>query len=577
MLSQIELDYWDSGTATGDAISAISYDARGRRTSVQCGNGTVSEYSYDPLSHRLERLESTKSGGGTASILQDNTYTYDAVGNITTIVVASQEACYFSNQGTDGTRTYTYDPLYRLIQADGREHVSLVASPGYQTPGWGSYSAQSIPNTTSPAFRFYEEEYTYDAVGNLTSIDHDAGTPNSWTRTFSIDGGSNRTASTTVASVTETFLYDSHGNLSEMDHMQTDGADLGMRYNHRDRMDRTRHGTGAGAYFIYYQYDSQGRRVRKIRETSGGSVYSTRSYFGEWELFDDGTDTEDTLHVSDGEARFLIVEQSPAGQPGGSFTRTWRYQLTDHLGSATVELDESENVLTREEYYPYGTSSFYGEGSGSFSTKRYRFTGQEKDEESGLQYHHHRYYAPWLGRWTRPDPAGMVDGPSRMRYSSRPTVDIDTGGLNPRLSRDEFQAAQETERWSELEAIGRVEPAVRQELQQVLDDDKLFSEDPRRAAAQNYVEDVNPQMEFDERLQESAVLARVLSARFFAQTVDSVEVAVEYEAGGGRAFGTYERGSTPLSGRAVISASLYAPYSSEGFIRPRLNYVGGGR
>jgi len=44
------------------------------------------------------------------------------------------------------------------------------------------------------------------------------------------------------------------------------------------------------------------------------------------------------------------------------------------------------------------------------SLKRYRFTGKERDDETGLYYFGVRYYAAWLGRWTSTDPGGFVDG-----------------------------------------------------------------------------------------------------------------------------------------------------------------------
>ena len=58
------------------------------------------------------------------------------------------------------------------------------------------------------------------------------------------------------------------------------------------------------------------------------------------------------------------------------------YELGDHLGSSNVVLDESGRLVDREEHTPYGETSF-----GSFARKRYRFTGKERDEESGLYYH----------------------------------------------------------------------------------------------------------------------------------------------------------------------------------------------
>ena len=77
-----------------------------------------------------------------------------------------------------------------------------------------------------------------------------------------------------------------------------------------------------------------------------------------------------------------------------------KYQLGDHLGSSNVVINDTGAWIDREEYTPYGETSF-----GSFAKKRYRFTGKERDEESGL-YYHARYYAPWLGRWMSPEPSG---------------------------------------------------------------------------------------------------------------------------------------------------------------------------
>jgi RHS repeat-associated protein len=98
---------------------------------------------------------------------------------------------------------------------------------------------------------------------------------------------------------------------------------------------------------------------------------------------------------------------------GGSVVTTpttrWRFQLDNHLGSATLELDATGNVIGYEEYHPYGSTAFHtADGAAQVSAKRYRYTGKEKDEETGLYYHGARYYAPWLGRWTAADPLGVA-------------------------------------------------------------------------------------------------------------------------------------------------------------------------
>ena len=95
----------------------------------------------------------------------------------------------------------------------------------------------------------------------------------------------------------------------------------------------------------------------------------------------------------------------------------FRYQLGNHLGSSSVELDETGQIITYEEYFPFGATSFHSAIGGlEVSAKRYRYTGKERDDETGLSYHGARYYAPWLGRWTSADPAGMVDGTGLYRY-----------------------------------------------------------------------------------------------------------------------------------------------------------------
>jgi RHS repeat-associated protein len=60
-------------------------------------------------------------------------------------------------------------------------------------------------------------------------------------------------------------------------------------------------------------------------------------------------------------------------------------------------------LIDREEYIPYGETSF-----GGFPRKRFRFTGKERDEEDGLYYQGARYYSPWTGRWISCDPAALV-------------------------------------------------------------------------------------------------------------------------------------------------------------------------
>jgi RHS repeat-associated protein len=134
----------------------------------------------------------------------------------------------------------------------------------------------------------------------------------------------------------------------------------------------------------------------------------------------------------DGERRVALAETKTIDMtPAGVGERRVRYQLDDQLGSACVELDATGDVITYEEFHPYGTSAYLvGRSTDEHLAKRYRFTGMERDEETGLQVHGVRQYAPWLGRWMSADPAGMVDGLNRFVYAEAvPISTVDRSGL----------------------------------------------------------------------------------------------------------------------------------------------------
>jgi RHS repeat-associated protein len=63
----------------------------------------------------------------------------------------------------------------------------------------------------------------------------------------------------------------------------------------------------------------------------------------------------------------------------------------------------------------------------------FAFTGRDRDEETGLQYHRARYYDPTLGRWLSEDPIGFAGDPWNLyRYvGNAPTMYTDPSGLEP--------------------------------------------------------------------------------------------------------------------------------------------------
>ena len=414
----------DPSTATDHTVTGIDYNAKSQRTAIAYGNGSTSTSTYEPDTFRLSTLTTTRASDG--ATLQALSYHYDPAGNVTRINDAAQQTLYFSNQVVAPATSFEYDALYRLTSASGREQVGLAAQP--QTT-FDDSPRMSLPlPSDGQAMRNYTEAYQYDSVDNLLSLAHTAA-GGSWTRTYAYDEPNptpttNRLTSTTVGAQKETDSYDPHGNIVGMPHLSL------MAWDFKDRLQATQKTVAAGGDggTTYYVYDAEGRRARKVTESAAGVKTKERIYLGAVsevyrEFNPAGTVTLEraTLHVMVGGRRAVIFETTTvdASAPPGSLpSSTARYQLDNHLGSAVLELDGNAAVISYEEYYPFGSTSFQaGRSAAEVGLKRYRFTGKERDGETGLYYHGARYCAPWLGRWVSCDPSGFVDGPNLYAYA----------------------------------------------------------------------------------------------------------------------------------------------------------------
>jgi len=441
-------------------VTAIDYNAKGQRTLVDYGNDVSTTYSYDPLTFRLTNLTTTRPGFPAAEqTVQELSYTYDPAANITHIQDDAdlQNVVFFRNHRVEPSADFSYDPVYRLVTATGREQLGLNGAPA-------PTSYNDVPRTglLSPgdgnAMGTHTEQYTYDAAGNFLTLTHQGSDPANpgWSRSYAyqetslLDPGqvSNRLSSSTIGSnqpPVEPYSYDPHGNMTTMPQLQT------MQWDFRDQLamtsrqpvsDSDTDGQAHNGERTYYTYDAAGERVRKTTVSAAGVTMHDHFYLGGYEVYrryatqDQLTLERHTQHVMDGEQRVALVETvtvdtkaSPATLPAVSV----RYQFGNHVGSACLELDSAGAVLTYEEYYPYGSTSYQaGESAAEVSLKRYRYTGMERDKETGLYYHGARYCIPWIGRWLSPDPAGLVDGENLFRYVRNNPIGLaDPSGTEP--------------------------------------------------------------------------------------------------------------------------------------------------
>ena len=437
----------DSATANQPIVRNIDYNAKGQRVRIEYGNGARTEYSYDADTFRLVQLLTSRSLN---TQLQALNYFYDPVGNITRIRDDAQQTIFFNGQRVEPSASYEYDAIYRLTAATGREHIGQHASPQVDHDDSPRMN-QPLP-TDSAAMRNYTESYDYDPVGNILAMIHQAGALGSWTRRYDYEAASNRLRATSLPGdgdgvFSANYAYDLHGNMTRMPHLPL------MQWDYRDQLQTTaqqvsNNGTPEKTWYVY---DAGGQRVRKVteRQAAAGDTptrMKERIYMGGFETYRDyETDgativlERETLHVMDDHQRIALVE-TRTDRPVPE--QLIRYQFGNHLGSASLELDDQGQIISYEEYYPYGSTSYQAMRNQTETPKRYRYTGMERDEESGLNYHGVRYYATWLGRWTKPDPVGISGGANLFTYAlDNPVILADPLGTQPdpldNLPRDE--------------------------------------------------------------------------------------------------------------------------------------------
>lgn len=419
-----------SGTITNTTyVERIAYNARGQRLLISHGNGIMTRYVYDTRNFRLLRLKSEDYTLTTASYtviytpntgttIQDFAYTYDSLGNIMNI---SDQTPAGGTGGITGlNRIFDYDALYRLLKATGRENLPTP----YNINPYQDNTRDTTANSTTD----YTQYYAYDPMGNMLTLKHNSTvTGASFNRDFNYDTitNNNLLSSIDVWGTNYAFTYDYCGNqtLQNMDsHMLWDYADRMYSFY-------IQAGTSEPSQYAQYCYDSSGHRIMKIVRLSGGA-YRVRIYinntFEEYYEYDSTgvfQGYQDEIMITDNQSKIAskLIGTSYSGDIMGV-----KYIYADHLGSSNVQCNGSGALISREEYYPFGETSF-----GSYAKKRYRFCGKEKDEESGLYYYGARYYLSWTCRFISVDPlADHTPSHSSYMYAhNNPVMYIDPTGM----------------------------------------------------------------------------------------------------------------------------------------------------
>lgn len=440
-LDRVRLTTPDGGVSDVPLLDGTDHDARGACTSLRLGNGVELGYRYDDLTFRLREQTATRAGRS----LQAITYTFDPSGSLVRLVDAAQEGPGAIIAGTivPAQRDYTYDAHGRLRTATGRVHQALLEHDYIPAAGGTIKGTRHLSLANGAALERFTRTYSYDASGNLRSLQH-AGSTRSWTTEMWISTASNRSLPKLTATgapvVAPETHFDGGGNLRELSHLRV------LEWNSRNALARAvvierPGGVDDGEQYVY---GSDGMRVRKLatRVVHGGQIEEIEKvYLGDQErkrVVRDGRVVLErwTTHVHDGDRRIAFVHRwvrdDLARETDSITTPRVHYQLTTHQGSSAIELDEAGGLISYEEYFPYGGSALIAsDAARDVEVKEYRYSGKERDDATSLYYYGHRYLAPWIGRWLSPDPSGPEDDLNLYQFVlGDPVGNIDEEGLD---------------------------------------------------------------------------------------------------------------------------------------------------
>ena len=315
---------------------ANSMNPNGQLLTEALGNGVATTRDYD----NLGRIRSV--GAGASNAVQNNTFGYDAVGNLT--------GRTWAISGVTSSETFTYDELNRLSSVTG------VNGP---------------PNKT----------YTYDAIGNFVT--------KSGVGTYQYHAGSHKLnlIQGTVNGITNpSFIFDPNGNLSS-------GAGYTTTWSSFDKPTRIQK-TG-GAITSDFNYGPEHQRIRQI----AGSV--TTLYFGAYERDTNASGLVEHKHLIS--ARGALIAQYTTRSSGAP---EMRYLHRDHLGSVVAVTNEAGAVVVRYSYDAWGQRRNPNGADQVITTAAFDrgYTGHEMLDSLRLVHMNGRVYDPLVGRFVSADP-----------------------------------------------------------------------------------------------------------------------------------------------------------------------------
>lgn len=414
-------------------VKSLTWSAVGQKLREEHGNGVVTTWAYEPQTQRLLGNKTERPAGHASGmkVLLDLRYEYDPVGNVLSVHNDAEETRFWRNQKVMPESNFTYDSLYQLIHATGREMAGIPQ--GNSLPA----VTYALPSDGT-SYTNYTRTFLYDAAGNLTQMRHSApATSNNYTTNITVSEHSNRAVLNTLAD--QPAEVDALFTTSGQQKRLQPGQNLGWTPRGELLKVIPVARDGGADDSESYRYDGSHQRLLKVtaRKTSKTMRTLQVIYLPGLEqrtTTNGDTTTEQLQVITVGERGWAQVRvlHWEAGQPPGIRNDQVRWSYDNLIGSSGLEVDGDGCVISLEEYYPYGgTAVWTARSQAEAAYKTLRYSGKERDV-TGLYYYGYRYYQPWAARWLSADPGGTVDGLNLFRMvRNNPVTWKDNGGKLP--------------------------------------------------------------------------------------------------------------------------------------------------
>ncbi|KAI5794252.1 hypothetical protein DFH27DRAFT_627226 [Peziza echinospora] len=420
-------------------IRETKFTADGKPSRVEYGNSAITTYVYDTFTRKMIRKTTTRAEG---SPLEDLTYTRDIGGRVVHVTDATQDTIFFRNQKVGPSKEYWYDEFGRLVRATGREMLSGGQSViGRSDPR----SKAALGGTDGGQLSKYTEHYSYDSADNMLELKHVPADPRApqWSRRYAYEEPSmvepakmgNRLSRTSVGGAAETYTYNATGCMTSTPEC------FALEYDVFNRLrSTTRQRVGKDSPVVpertWHVADHSGVRLRKVTVRAGQVGEEELRPLKETLYVSPASEIHHTYHgngTPKSSTRTSYIFASGKGSPivaiESTFdtidtTATTPPPLPRYILSPTLEIDPSANIITYEEYTPFGASVLLLARSGVEAPSAYRFAGYRRDGDTGVYNCGTRSYSPALARWTTPDPLGTADGPNLYCYVGNDPVNF---------------------------------------------------------------------------------------------------------------------------------------------------------